>query len=98
MRVQRLFLGLYMAAASVLPACAHGVKPAKPAQAAIVEDALTLQIKAEGRKCLGRIRECEEDFFTREPYASKEEAAKACEEVKTTCLQDAHNRLIAEQN
>lgn len=100
MKLRNLGLGLCMAVVSVIPACAHSVKPVKPVAAAVAKpkDALTLKIEEEGRKCLGRIRECEQDFFTKEPYASKEEAAAACEEVKTTCLEDAQNRLMAEQN
>lgn len=99
MRVQRFALGLYMAATSVIPACAHSAKPVKSVAAAVVEeDALTKKIREEGRACLRRIKECEQDYFDQNPYASKPEATAACEEVKTGCLEDAHTKLMTEQN
>ncbi len=95
MKTNGIILGTLIAVAS---ACSHNAGHVKPLKAAAAKDALTLKIEAEGRACLRKIQECEQDFFNRNPYASKAEAATECEPVKTACLEDAHSRLMAVQN
>lgn len=85
MRILRtLVLGLNTL---LLPACSHNAGHAKTLDRAITE---------EGRICAREFNACKIDHFKKNPNASRTEPIPACEKIKTTCLEDAHNRLIAE--